>query len=187
MAGALGAAAMAEAVGLQWVLAAYLSFIVLSLALALTDIDDMRIVNRLNIPGTVMLAILLAVTAVADGDGESLGRALLGAVGYFVLTNLMFFAARGRGFGYGDVKLSVQLGLFTAYLSWTTLVWAIFLMAVLGGVMALAVVAAGLSRRRGTDGASLKDAMHRELPYGPAMILGSWLAIYLVGIGTLGS
>ncbi len=190
LAGAAGAAAMAVVVGTNWVLIAYLAFVVLSLALALTDIDDMRIVNRLNIPGTAILAVLLTLTSLADGAQTGLGRALAGAAGYFLLTNVMFFAARGRGFGYGDVKLSVQLGMFTAYLSWQTLAWAIFLMALIGGIMAVVVVGIGVAghrRRENDSAATLREAMRRELPYGPAMIFGSWLAIYLVGIGVLGS
>lgn len=194
VAGAAGGVGFYTAVGDGWVLIPYFGFLVLSLALSLTDIDAMRIVNRLNIGGTALLAAGLAAAAWIDGSGDSLGRAFLGAVTYFALTNLMFLAARGRAFGYGDVKLSVQLGLFTAFLSWSTLIWSVFLMAVIGGVLSIAVVAAGLARRaryRGTDAADrtpgLKETMRRELPYGPAMIGGAWLAIYLVGSGTLPS
>lgn len=191
LAGALGMIGIDRVIGEQWVLIAYGGFVILTLALAITDIDAMRIVNQLNIPGTAILAALLVVTSALDGDIADVWRALLGAAVYFALTNLMFFAARGRAFGYGDVKLSVQLGLFTAYLSWITLVWAVFLMALLGGVVALIVIVFGIfshsDERSQSEGSGVKQAMRREVPYGPAMIGGSWLAIYLVGIGLLGS
>jgi prepilin signal peptidase PulO-like enzyme (type II secretory pathway) len=194
VAGTLAAIGFYEAIGDNWVLIAYLAFLVLSLALALTDIDAMRIVNRLNIGGTALVAVALVVTALLDGSGPALGRGFLGALAYFALTNLMFLAARGRAFGYGDVKLSVQLGLFTAFISWSTLIWSVFLMARIGGVLSVAVVIDGLvgrarsrSEHPDEEPPGLRDAMRRELPYGPAMIGGAWLAIYLVGSGALPS
>ena len=100
----------------------------------------------------------------------------------------MFLLVRGRGFGYGDVKLSAQLGVFTAYLSWGTLGWSVFLTALIGGVLSIGVLVAGLvgrSRQRRAGGAevTVRDAMQAELPYGPPMILGAWVAIVLVGLG----
>jgi leader peptidase (prepilin peptidase)/N-methyltransferase len=82
-------------------------------------------------------------------------------------------AAGGRGFGAGDVKLSVQLGLFTAYLGWSVLGWAVFATALIGGALALAMVIAGGAGRK------------TELPYGPPMILGAWTVIVLVGVGAI--
>lgn len=193
-AGVVGAIGFYQAVGDSWVLVAYFGFLVLSLALGLTDIDAMRIVNRLNIGGTALLAASLGVTAWIEGLGPALGRALLGGIAYFVLTNLMFLAARGQAFGYGDVKLSVQLGLFTAFLSWSTLIWSVFLMALIGGVLSVVVIIDGVVRRARSrraspdvDAPGLREAMRRELPYGPAMIGGAWIAIYLVGSGALPS
>lgn len=188
--GVLGALAFYNTVGTTWSLLAYGGFLVLSLALAFTDIDAMRIVDRLNIRGTAALAALLALGALGDGRIESLWRALLGAGAYFLATNAMFFIVRGRGFGYGDVKLSIQLGLFTTYISWGTLGWAVFGMALLGGVVSLVVIGMGLvererSRRADKDGTpvGMRDVMRREVPYGPVMIAGAWVAIFLAGIG----
>ena len=69
----------------------------------------------------MVLAVLLGVGAIVESQLDSFWRALLGASAYFLGTNLMFFLVRGRGFGYGDVKLSVQLGMFTAFISWARL------------------------------------------------------------------
>jgi hypothetical protein len=38
-------------------------------------------------------------------------------------------------------------------------------------------------RRAGEADTSIRDVMKIELPYGPAMILGAWLAIVLAGLG----
>jgi leader peptidase (prepilin peptidase)/N-methyltransferase len=65
------------------------------------------------------------------------------------------------------VKLAFVLGLFAGFWSWRTLAMALFLTAILGGLPALVMI---LTRRaRKTD----------ELPYGPAMVFGTWMAIAL--------
>ncbi|HSK07341.1 MAG TPA: prepilin peptidase, partial [Acidimicrobiia bacterium] len=138
---------LANTVGAVWALLPYLGFLCLSLALALTDIDAFRIVDRLNLRGTPLLIGLLGLAALADGTEEALVRGLLGGAAYFLGTNLVFLVARGQGFGYGDVKLSAQLGVFTAYLSWGALGWSVFITALVGGLLSLVVLAAGLVGR----------------------------------------
>ena len=182
------AVGFANTLGPTWALIPYLGFLWLTLALGITDIDAFRIVDRLNIRGTVVLILALGAASLADGGGGAWVRALLGGLAYFAGTNLVFLLVRGRGFGYGDVKLSAQLGVFTAYLSWGTLGWSVFLTALIGGVLSIAVLAAGLvarSRHRedGDAEVTVRDAMRAEVPYGPAMILGAWVAIVLVGLG----
>ncbi|HEU4318824.1 MAG TPA: A24 family peptidase [Acidimicrobiia bacterium] len=160
-------------VGVTWVLSAYLAFLLLSTALLVTDLEQFRIVDRLNLVGSLILLFLLAGAAVLEGDLGGLWRALGGAAAYFAGTSLMFVLVRGRGFGAGDVKLSPQLGLYTAYLGWSVLGWAVFATAVIGGVLAVILVVSGRAGRK------------TELPYGPAMIIGAWTAIVMVGVGAI--
>ena len=75
------------------------------------------------------------------------------------------------GFMTAHVKLAPQLGLFAAFISWGTLAWAVFATALIGGVIAIAMLALGAAK------------MKTELPYGPPMIIGAWLAIVLAGVG----
>jgi leader peptidase (prepilin peptidase)/N-methyltransferase len=184
------ALSFANALGPVWALVAYLGFLPLTLALGITDVDALRIVDRLNLRGTIVVVAALGLGALADGSGAAFLRAILGGAAYFVGTNLVFLLVGGRGFGYGDVKLSVQLGVFTAYLSWGTLGWGVFLTALIGGVLSLLVVLGAALKRmlaRGRDletpEPSIREAMKVELPYGPSMILGSWIAITLAGLG----
>ena len=184
------AVAFANTVGPVWVLIAYLGFLTLTLALGITDIDALRIVDRLNLRGTVFVVGMLGLGALADGSGTALLRGVLGGAAYFVGTNLVFLLVRGKGFGYGDVKLSVQLGVFSAFLSWGTLGWGVFLTAIIGGVLSIAVLVGGLFARLRARGSvaevpepSIRDSMRVELPYGPSMILGSWVSIALAGLG----
>lgn len=158
--------------GLDWLLLPYLGFLGLSLALVVTDLEELRIVDRLNLRGTVLLGVALAVVALSLGEGGALVRAVLGALSYFAGSTAMWLLVRGRGFGAGDVKLAPLLGLFTGYLSWGTLGWAVFITAVIGGVVGVGMMLAGAA------------GMKTELPYGPPMVIGAWLAVVLAGIGT---
>ena len=169
---ALMTVAMFQLFGLDWVLAPYLGFLTLSAALVVTDLEEFRIVDRLNLRGTAILALGLVVVAFFNGEQAALLRSLGGAAAYFAGAALLFIAVRGRGFGAGDVKLAPLLGLFTAFISWGTLGWAVFVTAVIGGVIAFGMIIAGAAK------------MKTELPYGPPMILGSWLAIVFAAIGT---
>jgi leader peptidase (prepilin peptidase) / N-methyltransferase len=182
------AVGFANTLGPVWALIPYLGFLWLTLALGITDIDAFRIVDRLNIRGTIVLLVALGAASLADANGGAWVRAVLGGLAYFAGTNVLFLAVRGRGFGYGDVKLSAQLGVFTAYLSWGTLGWSVFLTALIGGVISIAALASGLvarsrDRKTGGQNVSVRDAMRAEVPYGPAMILGAWVAVVLVGLG----
>lgn len=186
--GIVVAIGFANTIGTEWALIPYLGFLLLTIALGITDVDAFRIVDRLNIPGTAILILALGAASWADGRPGDWGRGLLGGLAYFAGTNLLFLLVRGRGFGYGDVKLSVQLGVFTAYLSWGTLGWGVFLTALIGGLISFGILGAGMAsnarrRRAGEADSSLRDVMKIELPYGPAMILGAWLAIVLAGLG----
>lgn len=163
----------AHTLGLGWELVPYLGFLGLGMSLIVTDLEAFRIVDRLNLPGTAILATLLSAAALIDGNLESLLRGAGGGALYFAGTSLVFLAVRGEGFGAGDVKLSFQLGLFTAYLGWSVLGWAVFATAMIGGALALILVSSGKAGRR------------TELPYGPPMILGAWTAIAMVGVGAI--
>lgn len=165
--------AFLHTLGLDWTLVPYLGFLLLTTALIVTDLEAFRIVDRLNLPGTAALAVLLLGATALSGQWDAMLRALGGAGAYFAGSSIVFMAVRGEGFGAGDVKLSAQLGLFTSYLGWSVLGWAVFATAVIGGFLALVMVVAGAAGRK------------TELPYGPPMVLGAWTAIAMVGVGAI--
>jgi leader peptidase (prepilin peptidase) / N-methyltransferase len=162
-----------QTVGFQPELVAYLAFLTLTTALVITDLEEFRIVDRLNLGGSLVVAFLLIGAAAISGEWAALLRGFGGAAAYFAGSSLLFVLVRGQGFGAGDVKLAPQLGLFTAYLGWGVLGWAVFATAMIGGVLALALVLTGTAGRK------------TELPYGPPMVLGAWTAIVLVGVGAI--
>lgn len=151
-------------VGIRWVLPAYLWFGAVTAVLVLTDLDHHRIPNRILYPGVLVGGALLAAGALLEGSPAAFLRALGGGAAFFLLLLGIALVARG-GFGFGDVKLGVLLGMFLAYLSWAALVAGVFLGFLAGGLAAIALLVAGRKGR--------KD----PIPFGPAMVLGAWIGV----------
>jgi leader peptidase (prepilin peptidase)/N-methyltransferase len=167
---ALVSVGLSHALGTSWLLVPFGGFLLLTTALMLTDIDEMRIVDRLNLRGSALLVLALGLAALLVGDLPAYWRSLGGGAAYFAGALLLFILARGNGFGAGDVKLAPLLGVFATYFSWTILARSVIATAFIGGILAVAVLVFSEAKR------------DTELPYGPAMILGAWLAIVSVGI-----
>ena len=157
-------AGAAAVVGPAWTLPAHLWFVAVTVTLVLTDLDHKRIPNRILYPGTVVAGILLAGGAAAEGQLPALGRGLAGGAAYFGLLLVVALEARG-GFGFGDVKLAVLLGLFAAFASWGALFVAAFGGFVIGGLVSIVLMITGRAGRKDT------------IPFGPSMVVGAYVAI----------
>ena len=168
------AAAVLLAAGFGWfvtlvvapaLVPAFLLFAAATLGLALIDIDHQLLPNRLLFPalGAGMGLILLGV--LVDGfEGDVLLRAVLGGLVYFIILFLVELLARG-GFGMGDVKLGLLLGLFLAYLGWDRLAVGFSLAILTGGVVAVLLL---VFTKKGRDS---------KFAYGPYLVAGAWVAI----------
>lgn len=154
---------MALVVPSLWLWPSYAVFVVAMVLLTVTDLDTMLIPNRMLGPLLASGFVLLAVGWLVDTDSGSMVRAILGALGYFAAMYLLALIARG-GLGYGDVKLALLIGLFTAYLSWGALLVAGIGSFLVGGVVSLLLLA---SKARGR-----KDA----IPFGPFMVVAGLTA-----------
>jgi leader peptidase (prepilin peptidase)/N-methyltransferase len=163
---------MAATIGQRLVLVPHLLMVSLTAMLVVTDFDHFRIPNRLLYPGGTLCIAALIVAALIEDQASALSRAFLGAAGYFTLLLLVYLAARGEGFGFGDVKLAILLGFFAAFFGWRVLAYSLFITSLLGGIPALILLAMGRSRKT-------------AIPYGPPLIIGTWSAIiwapYLLG------
>jgi len=164
--GGLYGASIAVAVDRWAVLPAYLVFGAATLALALIDLDHQLIPNRVLFPFLAVGAALLLVGALVEADSGAWLRGAAGAIAYFAGLLVVGLAARG-GFGMGDVKLALLLGLFLAYVGWGTLAVGAVLAILLGGVASVAVL---VSRRGGRNA---------KFAYGPYLVLGAWIAVIL--------
>lgn len=143
---------------------AYLYFAAISIALALIDLDTHRLPNAIVLPSYLVGAALLGTASALSGDGGALlGAAVGGAVLYAVY--LLLALVYPGGMGFGDVKLAGVVGVFLGYLGWGPLIVGAFAAFVLGGLFALALVAARRARRGS------------GIPFGPWMLAGAWLGI----------
>jgi leader peptidase (prepilin peptidase)/N-methyltransferase len=155
---------MAATIGQRLILIPHLLMVSLTAMLVVTDFDHFRIPNRLLYPGGALCIAALTVAALIEDRAPSLTPAFLGAAGYFTLLLLVYLAARGEGFGFGDVKLAILLGFFAAFSGWRVLAYSLFITSLLGGIPALVLLAMGRSRKT-------------SIPYGPPLIFGTWAAI----------
>ncbi|MEE2570911.1 A24 family peptidase [Pseudarthrobacter sp. J64] len=164
------------------VLAACAFFVVMAVRLAVIDIREHRLPNRIIFPAYPAVAVLLLAAAVVhhlDGEALSLmpdgGAALFGIPGGRIVAGgavlwIFYFLLRliyPPGMGFGDVKLAGILGMYLGYLGWSHLAFATFGAFLLGGLWGVALILA----RRGT----LKSA----IPFGPFMLLGAGAAMLL--------
>ena len=151
-------------VGLSWLLPAVLFFVAVTITLTITDLEHKRIPNRILYPSLPIALVLLALGAWAESRTGDLTRGLMGGLAYFTGWLLIFVLTRG-GFGMGDVKLSLLLGLYLAFQSWETLLAGAFLAVLIGGVVAVALLVSGRKGRRD------------QVPFGPSLVAGAWVAL----------
>ncbi len=150
--------------GIVWELPAFLVLAVAAVPLTAVDLRHRLLPNRILAPAFGAGAVLLAAAAALTGDWTALLRAGTGAVALFAVF-LVLALISPRSMGMGDVKLAGLIGLYLAWLSWTTL-----LVGAVAGFVVQALIALVLLAGR-------RIGLRSELPFGPAMLLGAGLAI----------
>lgn len=151
-------------------LPAFAWFAVMALLLAVIDLRQKLLPNRVLLPATAVMVGLLALAAGLEDAWPDLRRALLAAAVSFAVLLVMALLAP-TGLGMGDVKLAALLGLALGWFSWDAVLLGFFLGFVLQAVLALGLLAA---RRAGRD---------TELPFGPALLAGALAVVLLAGDG----
>ena len=146
------------------VLPAYLYLAAVGVALALIDLDVRRLPDVLTLPSYPVGAGLLAVGAAFGSPSGSLLRALVGGLAMLTFYFLLCLAYPA-GMGFGDVKLSGVLGLFTAWLGWGAFAVGLFAGFLFGGVWGIGLILLGRGGRKST------------VPFGPFMLLGALVAV----------
>jgi leader peptidase (prepilin peptidase)/N-methyltransferase len=141
-------------------LAAYLAFTAIGIALALIDLDVRRLPDVIVLPSYVVLAALLAI----DADGHALLRAVYAGAALFAFYFVIAMASPGS-MGFGDVKLAGVLGGVLGYLSWGALLIGAFLGFALGAVLGVLLIVVRRADRK------------TAVPFGPFMILGAWASV----------
>lgn len=149
--------------GAQLVLIPFLWLVPVLVVAAMVDIRLLLIPRRIAWIGFGVGAALITAVSVGIGSPDALRGAFFGAIGYFGLLFIVSMISPG-GMGFGDVRLSLLLGL---YLGWTSI-----LLPAVGLIIACALgVILGVGVRIATKG------RQRHFPFGPGLALGTILAI----------
>jgi leader peptidase (prepilin peptidase)/N-methyltransferase len=157
--GAVGAAGFA-AWG-SWALPAFAAFALVLAAIAVVDLEQLRVPNRILGPGFVAAIMLLAGATIATGDWGRLAAATLAAVACFTVF-LGLRLARPSSLGMGDVKLAPYLALHLGWIAPGAVVMGFLIGAV------SAAVAGALAMQVWRPG-----AWRSALPYAPFLALGA--------------
>jgi leader peptidase (prepilin peptidase)/N-methyltransferase len=159
---------LALRIGAEPDLVAFLYLGAIGVALALIDIDVKRLPNAIVLPSYAVGAVLLGLAAVAEADFSSYARAGLGMAALFGLYFLLAFIYPA-GMGFGDVKLAGVLGMYLGWLGWAEVVTGGFLGFLFGGLVGGALMAVHRAGRKS------------QIPFGPFMLLGAFVAIFAGG------
>lgn len=171
----LSAAALTAAVwalvvwraGIGPVLPAVLAFAAAGVVLAIVDLLEQRLPNRVTGPAFVVVLLLFIGASAATGNWPALLWAALGSVAMFA-GFLLVALVSAHAMGMGDVKLAGLIGLL---LGWFGLdAWLIGLVAafVLGGLAAIGALVLRRVQLRGS------------IPFGPSMLGGALVAVLIV-------
>ncbi|HEY0561099.1 MAG TPA: prepilin peptidase, partial [Frankiaceae bacterium] len=125
---------------LSWELPAFLFMAGAGALLAVIDRQHKLLPDRVTLPSIGIGALLLAVAAVATGNGAALLRAVLGAVVLYVVFVVLVLISP-RSIGMGDAKLAALLGLYLGWLGWGVLLVGTAAGFVVQAVLALVLLA----------------------------------------------
>lgn len=149
------------------ILVAYLTFAIGSVVLAVVDIRQKRLPDRIVLPTLGLVTVLLAAGAAVAGEWWRLTLALAVSAGLFLLYLLLAFAGAGA-LGGGDVKLAALIGLVLGFAGWDAVLVGVLAGFVLGAIGGFVVLwGARRGRRRSA------------LPLGPFMLAGAWFGLIL--------
>jgi len=146
------------------VLPAYLLFSVVAVALFWIDLDVHRLPEGLTLPSFPAVLALLAVAAVTTGDWTALLRAVLCAIGLWLVYLVLALISPGA-LGLGDATLGGLVGLTLGFLDWRAPLVATAAAFVLGGAVSLVLLAARRVTRK------------TQVAFGPYILLGALTAV----------
>lgn len=128
------------------------------------DIDHKLLPNRIVLPATAVMTVLLLGAALAGPGIGAWVRALVAGAASFA-GFLVIALISPKGMGMGDVKLSAVLGMGLGYFGYARVFVGFFIAFLLGAVGGILLI---LARRGG---------MKSEIPFGPYLAAGTVIGI----------
>ena len=146
-----------------------LSFIVFALLLAtmvLVVILATYDFKHTILPNEYVYTFILLATLIVfivEPNAYTLGWQLIGGVATALPIFALWFFSKGRAMGFGDVKLSIGIGIFLGVYMGISAVWYAFMLGAIYGVTLMSLKRAGAKS---------------EVPFGPFLILGFLLTFF---------
>lgn len=137
--------------------------------LAFVDAAVHRLPDRLTGPAALGTWLLLGLAATLDTGYAPWLRATAAGLGLGLLFATSTLLLGRRGFGLGDAKLAVGVGLLLGWHGWPFLVLGLLLAFTFAAVTALALLATGQAR------------WSSHLPFGPFLLLATSTTLLLTG------
>lgn len=156
---------LAARFGYSWDLPAFLVLFAGLLALSCIDIERMLLPKKIVYPLTILVASFLLLAAAETGRWHEFVVGLASAASWFAVFYAMFLISP-RLLGFGDVRLSVVLGLALGWLGVWYVLFGFFAANLLGAILGLALIASGRMSRRD------------RIPYGVFLALGCGVAVF---------
>ncbi len=166
--------------GLSWSLGAYALWLAALLALALIDLEHMRLPRSIVYTSLALTSALLTLASWTTHDWHRLEVGAIAGAAWFVLFFVLNFASP-RVLGFGDVRLAPLLGLALGWLGVGQVVVAFFLANLLGALVGITLIATGKMRRDQPIAYGVFLAAGSVVTYfaGPALI--AWTHLPLSG------
>lgn len=151
--------------GADWVVPGYLVFFLCLVSISVIDSQRQIIPNYIVYPTIFASIPLLALAALAEGEWDRFGHAMLGATLAWLALFVIHMISPG-GMGFGDVRLAFVLGLFLGWISLSHVVTGLFL-----GVVIISVVGVVLAVLR-------LRSLQEHIAFGPFLAVGSTIAVF---------
>lgn len=129
------------------------------LALALIDLDHHRLPDAIVLPLQAVTVLGLALAVWLGGEARWL-EAVYGAAIWVAIIGALWLLTRGRGMGFGDVKLAPVLGATLGWIGVGAAAVGVFAAFVVGAIVGIGLLLAHRAGRRS------------QVPFGPFLITG---------------
>lgn len=177
-----GLFALAAAQHRDWRLLVFLVFLASCVGLALVDLAQYRLPNKLMFPSIALVAALITIGQIAEGEPDAISHALIGALVYTAILFVMHLI-NPAGMGFGDVKLALLLGVMVGWVAGSRLdaVRAVMIALLIGSALGVVLgVGRMLVMRLGgrflpdpEEGSAGDGWRHTTFPFGPPLMIGA--------------
>ncbi|MFM8446882.1 MAG: prepilin peptidase [Candidatus Nanopelagicaceae bacterium] len=137
----------------------------ISVPLVIIDLRYRRLPNLLTYAGVISGFIIAILQTIYENNFSYFKHSVIFSfcsATFFIILEIL---SRG-GMGMGDVKLAAAIGALLFYEKWQTIVLAFFLAFSLGAIYGIYLIF------------NKKVGRKTSVPFGPFMILGTWLALF---------